>query len=374
MKISDDILSLLFSNKEKIVGIIGENGTGKTTTAKYMAGLLIKEGKSINKKEDVALILQNPYQQFVGRTIFDEITFILEQENKKHKEIKEILNQYKYDLNKLLINLSGGEAQEILLYNFLLSEKKVIICDENFSNLDSDKKTKLFEKIRKSDKKIILITNNIYDLKFCDVVYELKEEEIKEKKIKLKEPQLLKNNLDDVLFLEDISNFKIKNKQNLVFKYGLNLLVGRSGSGKSSIFEMLCSFEKYNGNIKNPLKGTFILSQYPSEQITTTKVKEEFKETKELISLLNEFNLPKEILNKDIVDLSTGELTQIMLIKAILSKEELILLDESFEVLDFKKQQIILNLIEKIEDKVIICITHNISIFNKRKVNIVEVL
>ncbi len=137
---------------------------------------------------------------------------------------------------------------------------------------------------------------------------------------------------------------------------------------------MLCSFEKYNGNIKNPLKGTFILSQYPSEQITTTKVKEEFKETKELISLLNEFNLPKEILNKDIVDLSTGELTQIMLIKAILSKEELILLDESFEVLDFKKQQIILNLIEKIEDKVIICITHNISIFNKRKVNIVEVL
>ncbi len=374
MKISDDILSLLFSNKEKIVGIIGENGIGKTTTAKYMAGILIKEGKSIKNKEDVALILQNPYQQFVGRTIFDEITFILEQENKKYKEIKEILKTYNYDLNKLLINLSGGEAQEILLYNFLLSEKKVIICDENFSNLDSDKKINLFEKIRKSDKKIILITNNIYDLKFCDVVYELKGEEIKEKKITLSEPQLLKNDLANILFLEDISNFKIKNKQNLVFKYGLNLLVGKSGSGKSTIFEILCSFEKYNGKINNPLKGVFILSQYPSEQITTTKVKEEFKETDELISLLDEFNLSKEILNKDIVDLSTGELTQIMFIKAILSKEQLILLDESFEVLDFKKQQIILNLIEKIEDKVIICITHNISIFNKRKVNIVEVL
>ncbi len=150
-------------------------------------------------------------------------------------------------------------------------------------------------------------------------------------------------------------------------------MVGESGVGKSTIFDIICSFEKYNGTIENNLKGIFLLSQYPSEQIITTKVKEEFEINDDLLNMLEKFKLSKDILEKDTVDLSTGELTQILFIKGLLSNKELLLLDESFEVLDFQKQQIILDLIEKIDNKVIICITHNIGIFNNRKVNIVEV-
>ncbi len=373
MQISKSILKNLFYKKEQIIGIVGENGSGKTTFAKYISGFLIKDNEEDKINTDIALLLQNPYQQFVGRTLFDELTFLLEQEQIKENKIKEILDLYEYDLNKKLIELSGGQAQEVLINNFLISKKKYLICDENFSNLDEEKKEFIFNKIRNSNKKIILITNNIYDLHFCDKVYELKENFLNLKNIEIKKESFLKNNLEDVLFLKNIKNFKIKNPQNLTFKYGINLLVGKSGIGKSTIFEILCNFQKYNGDIINPLKGTFILSQYPNEQITTTKVKEEFVQNEELLNMFDKFELNKDILDKDIVDLSTGELTQVLMIKALLGKDELILLDESFEVLDFNKQQIILNLLKEIDNRVIICITHNKRIFNDVKVNFVEV-
>ncbi len=373
MKISTNLLNDLFSNGENIIGIIGENGIGKTTFAKYIAGFLYKEKEIINNVSNVALILQNPYQQFVGRTTFDEITYLLEQNKVNKKEINEILQSYEYDLEKDLIKLSGGEAQELLVNNFLISNKEIIICDENFSNLDSKKKYKLFNKIKKSNKKIILITNNIYDLKYCDKVYELGKEELFLRDVKIENTKFFENDLEEKLFLKNVYNHKIKNKQTISFKYGINLLVGESGIGKSSIFEILCSFDDYKGIIENPLKGVFIVSQYPSEQITTTKVKEEFEVNEELKKLLEDFGFDKDILNRDIVELSTGELTQLLLIKALLSNKELILLDESFEVLDLKKQKIVLNKIENIKNKVIICITHNKEIFTNRKVNIVEV-
>ena len=71
--------------------IIGHNGSGKSTIAKLIAGLLEKASGSImvdgmelnvenlNKiRSDIGIVFQNPDNQFIGSTVRDDIAFGLE--------------------------------------------------------------------------------------------------------------------------------------------------------------------------------------------------------------------------------------------------------------------------------------------------------
>ena len=87
--------------------IIGHNGSGKSTLAKLIVGLLransgqifidgvLLEEKSINDiRKKIAIVFQNPDNQFIGSTVEDDIAFGLENRQVPSEEIPGIINRY----------------------------------------------------------------------------------------------------------------------------------------------------------------------------------------------------------------------------------------------------------------------------------------
>ena len=87
--------------------IIGHNGSGKSTLAKLIVGLLrpnagqifiddvLLEEKSINEiRNKIAIVFQNPDNQFIGSTVEDDIAFGLENRQIPTEEMPAIIEKY----------------------------------------------------------------------------------------------------------------------------------------------------------------------------------------------------------------------------------------------------------------------------------------
>lgn len=139
-------------NKGIINGLIGANGSGKTTIARLIVGLLNPtEGFiTFSEKENNSspyyfpgMIFQNPDNQIVGTTIGDDIAFGLENLNlpteeiqKRVKEASELFGFSEDMLEKQVSELSGGQKQMLCIASVIAMEPDWIIFDEPTSHLD----------------------------------------------------------------------------------------------------------------------------------------------------------------------------------------------------------------------------------------------
>ena len=93
--------------KGSYVSIIGHNGCGKSTLAKLLDGLLsplegeiyiLGEKLSIETltkiRQQVAIVFQNPDNQFIGATVEDDVAFGLENRRVERKQMHELINEY----------------------------------------------------------------------------------------------------------------------------------------------------------------------------------------------------------------------------------------------------------------------------------------
>lgn len=198
-----------------------------------------------------------------------------------------------------------------------------------------------------------------------------------------------------------ISNVKYSSDKDEIIK-GINLtvekgdcisIVGQSGSGKSTFLKMLSDLISptggaiyYNGKDYkeiNPIELRRKISyciqipylfgesvyenlSFPFE-IRNTSVDED-----EILKLLELLKLDKSYLNKKVDALSGGEKQRIALIRNLLSKPDILLLDEVTSGLDKENTKIVQSLIKKINEEgmTVLWITHDMdqskSIFNKR--------
>ena len=121
-------------NKGEWIAIVGHNGSGKSTMAKLMSGLLFPEHGEVRIKKDVlteenlweirsqiGMVFQNPDNQFVGATVQDDVAFSLENNGVPYaemvKRVKESLYQVKMDgfMNHEPHHLSGGQKQRVAI-------------------------------------------------------------------------------------------------------------------------------------------------------------------------------------------------------------------------------------------------------------------
>ncbi len=335
-------------NNNQIIAIIGDNGSGKSTLAKTICNYYQAESGSINiESSKIGLLTQNPYLQFIGNTVFDELTYSLEQEQASHQTISSVLENSPYRLDKSLIELSGGEAQRLLIYKELNTNKEVLILDETLSNLDADSKQLVINDLKQSGKAIIFITNNLNDIKFADQVYKLENKAFNQVHIDYVQPSLTENN-------KPVS-FEHKG---YIFKQGLNVIGGASASGKTSLINDIC----FNTNLDISL-----IPQYPFEMVTTLNAAHvEYNDTCSM------FAITKDMLEQNITDLSTGELVKVLILEAMASSNPVLILDESIEVLDKDSQTKVINVILERFETVII-VSHNLYLFNDYNYNLVEV-
>lgn len=202
--------------------IVGHNGSGKSTIAKLIMGLLEKESGSIvidglelnldnlsKIRSKIGIVFQNPDNQFIGATVRDDIAFGLENHCVDPSEMDEIIdkNASLVKMNDFMdqepTHLSGGQKQRVAIAGVLAMKPKILIFDEATSMLDPDGKDEIKKVIKKLHKEssltILSITHDIDEVAGSDHVIALDEgkvvlngtpDEVFKEEEKLKEIQL----------------------------------------------------------------------------------------------------------------------------------------------------------------------------------------
>lgn len=167
-----------------IIGIVGENGIGKSTLAKIMCGLykenkgkILKEDenfKTKNRLNESLLIMQEVNCQLFTDSVKDEIvlTSNIKDDNAldtwlKDMELKNISGRNPH-------TLSGGQKQRVIILSALLSDMKILFFDEPTSGLDYRNMkivAKNIKKVKGKDKLILIISHDVEFLEsVCDKV------------------------------------------------------------------------------------------------------------------------------------------------------------------------------------------------------------
>lgn len=156
------------SEGEKI-GIIGINGTGKSTLLKMIAGLEEPDGGTVvrGRNLDIRYLPQNPVFT-PGDTI---LTSIL-RDNEGREHLWDLESQAKTMLTKVGIfnfdakvdTLSGGQRKRVALVSALMSGTDLLVLDEPTNHLDSQMAEWLEEFLKKFRGAIVMITHDRYFL------------------------------------------------------------------------------------------------------------------------------------------------------------------------------------------------------------------
>lgn len=181
-----------FSLPRGVTGIIGDNGTGKTTLARLLTGLTkIKQGKILvagkeTSPKDVlkrsALILQNTDHQLHMNSVLQEIAMaagVFTPCKAEKETLTAILERF--GLQQLAHrhpqSLSGGEKQRLVIACGLAAKPDIFILDEPTSGLDGRNMTRIADMIRGAANegiRVVLITHDLELLdRVCDTALRL---------------------------------------------------------------------------------------------------------------------------------------------------------------------------------------------------------
>lgn len=163
--------------QNEIIGIMGENGGGKSTLLKNISGLLKPSKGTLRVSGKVGYLSQNPNDYLFNDTVYEELKYTLDQNKIKDlsiiDRILKDLDIYKYK-DKNPRDLSGGERQRVALASILVIEPDILILDEPTRGLDRELKNKLGEiilQIKNKGKTIIIVTHDVEFVgKYCERV------------------------------------------------------------------------------------------------------------------------------------------------------------------------------------------------------------
>jgi len=174
----------------EFIGIAGHTGSGKTTIAQIISGLILPtngtviiNGREIDSykqaarelRENVGIVFQYPEHQLFEETVYRDIAFGPKNKRLSTKEVDNLvkssaqLANLKEELfEKSPFELSGGQKRRVAIAGVLAMNPKVLILDEPAAGLDPIGREKLLtelHKIRKERKTtIILISHSMEDL------------------------------------------------------------------------------------------------------------------------------------------------------------------------------------------------------------------
>ena len=156
-------------NDNEKIGIIGINGTGKSTLLKIIAGIDTPDEGSVVKGTNVHIryLSQNP--DFTpGTTIYEYVIAANRTEDNQwtiEGDAKTILNRLGFtDYDIKVDNLSGGEKKRVALAGTLLATADILILDEPTNHLDRYMSAWLEDYLKKYKGSLVMVTHDRYFL------------------------------------------------------------------------------------------------------------------------------------------------------------------------------------------------------------------
>lgn len=160
------------------VGLIAQNGTGKSTLLSILTGIENYDAGSIIYRKDIktGFLCQTP--RFDPAKSVIETCTETQTEHEHHLNARQILTQLKiHDLDQPMGQLSGGQQKRVALAAVLMTEPDFIILDEPTNHLDLEVIEWLEAFLSRGRKSILMVTHDRFFLdRICSVILELDDQ------------------------------------------------------------------------------------------------------------------------------------------------------------------------------------------------------
>ncbi|MEM5820477.1 MAG: ribosome biogenesis/translation initiation ATPase RLI [Candidatus Aenigmatarchaeota archaeon] len=409
-----ELYNLPFPIENKIVGIIGPNGIGKTSSLKILIGeikpnfgeidkeyeisdlIKIFRGKEIQnyleklKENKVRLSYKPQRVDLIPKLLKGKVKDIIDSLKEDKEKIFLILNEFGISiLEKNIENLSGGELQALAISISLAKNADFYYFDEPTTFLDISQRFNLINIFRKhlKDKSSIIVDHDIAFLDaLCDYIHifygmpsvygivsnllsarvginnffegYIKEENIKFRdfEIKFEKAQQIQPKNEILIKIESfekkLDSFKLFVESFEIRKKEIIGVIGANALGKTTFAKILAKEIESNLNLSISIsyKPQFINIDFDG---TVEEYLNSIKKIgeNEIKEIIFPLNLQR-ILLKNVKNLSGGEMQRVAIAACLLKDSDLYILDEPSAFLDIEERiSLIKNLKNFIENR-----------------------
>lgn len=162
------------------VGLIAQNGTGKSTLLSILTGSEGYDSGSIIYRRDLRVGFLEQSPRFDPNETVLDACFNHKGEEEKILHAKQILTQLNIrDLQQPMGQLSGGQQKRVALANVLITEPDFFVLDEPTNHLDLDMIEWLEKYLARGQKTILMVTHDRFFLdRVCNQILELDNQTI----------------------------------------------------------------------------------------------------------------------------------------------------------------------------------------------------
>ncbi|WKY43699.1 ATP-binding cassette domain-containing protein [Eubacteriaceae bacterium ES2] len=191
-KLADFTMNIQLKTDEKLIGVLGASGSGKSMLLKCIAGLVKPDHGRIQIDEDVfydsyqnidlpirkrrvGFLFQN-YALFPNMTVLENICFGIDGEKEqKHAQAMNLIEKYylKEIKDRYPGQISGGQQQRVALARAIASKPEIMLLDEPFSALDVHLRNRMIHEmqlfLKDFDGVTLFVTHNMEEAyQLCD--------------------------------------------------------------------------------------------------------------------------------------------------------------------------------------------------------------
>ena len=172
-------LSFSVSEGQK-VGLVAQNGTGKSTLLSVLTGKEGKDAGEIIYRKDLRVGMLEQQPHFDPQESVLDACFNHHGNDELVLKAKQILTQLKIsDLQQPMGQLSGGQQKRVALANVLITEPDLLILDEPTNHLDFEMIEWLEGFLNRGNRTLLMVTHDRFFLdRVCNVILELDDKTI----------------------------------------------------------------------------------------------------------------------------------------------------------------------------------------------------
>jgi biotin transport system ATP-binding protein len=185
---TDVLRNLTLQVEARTVAVVGENGSGKSTFARLLGGLVTRTAgelavlgldpgsRSGELRRRIAVVFSNPDAQIVMPTVAEDVAFSLRADRLSTSELQErvAVALARFGLtalaNRPSHDLSGGQKQLLALCGAFVRRPELVIADEPTAYLDARNARRVADHLLEdAGHRLVLVTHDLVLAQRCDV-------------------------------------------------------------------------------------------------------------------------------------------------------------------------------------------------------------